>query len=112
MPCPEAEPKIARSQFDGSVSFEGFVGEQAMKADGDPEAAEGVQDEHDDQLRPADAEGGIAVPEEDDGGDQASEGEDDREEHHDALEQRHALGRGRIRGRRSFCGGPGSSGGN
>jgi hypothetical protein len=74
-----------------SRCFERLVREQAVEADGDAEAGEGVHRDHDDHFAPPDpAARGAAAPEENDGREEANERADDGEKHHDPLNKRHA----------------------
>jgi hypothetical protein len=68
------------------------MGEQPMEADGDAETGEGIHGDHDDHFGPTDpATGGAALPKQNDGGEQADEGADDGNEHHDPLDRGHAM---------------------
>src|SRR3954470_21885949 len=79
-----------------AIGFEGAMGKEAMETDCHAVAAEGVHDDHGDQLWEADADGGVFVPEQDDTDQEARERTNDGAKHHDALKDGHAIGGRRL----------------
>ena len=69
-------------------SFERAMRQQTVKTDRDAKARERVHHNHRQHFRPADS---AVTPEQSNGGDQPDERADDREEHHDLLQARHAI---------------------